>query len=302
MVLQQIIRCCRVLGIAVFVWSVGFSGRLLGQAPSKHNCHCQSDICCCYQVHRSSNAQVFESQNFRIHPTVGFSSVKELVTQCEQHRHRIRERWLGVTQAENWPVKCNVYCYASGAHYQQLTGFPAEMLGHADLEVGEGRVWVRNLHLRVDQPERVTGIVAHELTHIVLADRFCDRQIPRWADEGIAILSEPENRRKQLRSRLAAAVERGTVAPWSELVTTRAYPADRDRAEVFYATSSAWIEFLSVEKRVDGPRLLQFVADVDQIGAEPALAKCVPAVNVATLEQEWRDWLTRRILLASSAK
>ncbi len=45
----------------------------------------------------------------------------------------------------------------------------------------------------------MTAILPHEVTHVVLADLFTTQQIPRWADEGIAVLAEP-NAEQEIRA------------------------------------------------------------------------------------------------------
>src|SRR5262249_50675662 len=42
-----------------------------------------------------------------------------------------------------------------------------------------------------DPPTLVKAILPHEVPHVVLADLFPQQQIPRWADEGMAVLAEP---------------------------------------------------------------------------------------------------------------
>ena len=54
-------------------------------------------------------------------------------------------------------------------------------------------VTTRKVLLRADHPQLVEAILPHEVTHVVVADLFTAQQIPRWADEGIAVLAEPES-------------------------------------------------------------------------------------------------------------
>ena len=55
-------------------------------------------------------------------------------------------------------------------------------------------------NLRADHPQLLTAILPHEVTHVVLADLFTLQQIPRWADEGMAVLAEPRGRSRAPRS------------------------------------------------------------------------------------------------------
>ena len=54
-----------------------------------------------------------------------------------------------------------------------------------------GRIIARRVNLRADHANLLRAILPHEITHVVLADLFPHQQIPRWADEGMAVLSEP---------------------------------------------------------------------------------------------------------------
>ena len=53
-------------------------------------------------------------------------------------------------------------------------------------------------NLRADHPQVLTAILPHEVTHVVLADLFTTQQIPRWADEGMAVLAEPRRSSKSV--------------------------------------------------------------------------------------------------------
>ena len=52
--------------------------------------------------------------------------------------------------------------------------------------------------------------LSHELTHVVLADRFAGRQPPRWFDEGIATLADSTEKRALHHRDCCAAVRSGT--------------------------------------------------------------------------------------------
>jgi hypothetical protein len=52
----------------------------------------------------------------------------------------------------------------------------------------------------------MTSALPHELTHVVLAEKFTRKQIPRWANEGMAILSEPAARQATRRAAMQRAL------------------------------------------------------------------------------------------------
>ena len=74
----------------------------------------------------------------------------------------------------------------------------------------------------------------HELTHLILADRFSPRQVPRWSDEGMAVLADPAEKQRlhlrDLRQALADArvpeLARPTLDPGESLAEVRAETPD----------------------------------------------------------------------------
>ena len=195
---------------------------------------------------------------------------------------------MTVTEPATWSVKCDVFLYPTPAEYQQKTRFAADSWGFADLEIGEGKVWMRRLDLRSDNAARVMNVAIHELTHVVLADRFAFRQIPRWADEGIALNSEPASRQDDMRGWLAAEIRQGRGFSLAQLMSMRQYPQDKHLGDLFYAQSGSLIEFLLTQNSDTEEGVLRFVENTQQ-----NLDKPVSGVSLAKLEVEWKAWLLK---------
>lgn len=210
---------------------------------------------------------------------------------CERTRQQLRERWLGVTSNSAWTLKCDLFLYPSSKEFQRLTRFPAETWGFADLEVGDRKVWMRRLHLRTDDATRIDKLLVHELTHVVLADYFAEHQIPRWADEGIAVLSEPAERRTKLREWLNEEAKQGRQFSLQELTKQRSVPQDKRLGELFYAQSAALVEYLLNERKLSERELLRFVADSEAHGFTEATRRQFPDSVADLWESGWREWL-----------
>ena len=254
-------------------------------------CRCRDAVCSCVRASTSNGWQVVESRSFRIHH-VGQSAVAErLAPLCERTRQSLRERWLGETRNTAWSLKCDLFLYPSGNEFQRLTRFPADTWGFADLEVGDKRVWMRRLHLRTDDAARIDKLLVHELTHVVLADYFAEHQIPRWADEGIAVLSEPAERRTKLREWLQQEAAQGRLFSLNELTKQRSVPQDKRLGELFYAQSAALVEFLLAERKLSESELLRFVADSEARGLPETIRRRFPETVADRWESDWRDWL-----------
>lgn len=256
------------------------------------DCHCREKLCRCVRRTTSNGWKVLESKSFRVHH-VGSSTVAERIAPlCEQSRQALRERWLGTTTTSEWTPKCDVFLYPNGAEFQRLTRWPAEMWGVADLQVGNGKVWLRHLYVRTDDEKRLDKVLVHELTHVVLADHFTEHQIPRWADEGIAVLSEPAERLIELRQWLKQEATQGRVFTLQQLVSQRELPGDRRLGDLFYAQSSSLVEFLLAERRLSATQVLRFVADIETRGLNQALASWFPDVSSTSMDSKWRQWMT----------
>ena len=52
-------------------------------------------------------------------------------------------------------------------------------------------------------------MLPHEATHVVLAGQFGDQPVPRWADEGMAVLTEPRDKIDRHLRNLPALPARG---------------------------------------------------------------------------------------------
>ncbi len=256
-------------------------------------CGCRAGACGCVRRSETNGWKVIESKSFRIHHVGASTTAERLAPLCERTRQSLRERWLGETQPTDWSPKCDLFLYPSGAAFQRLTRVPAETWGLADLEVGDKKVWLRRLHLRTDDAQRIDKLLVHELTHVVLADYFAEHQIPRWADEGIAVMSEPIERRNELRRWLTQEAEQRRLFSFRELAAQRHVPRDKRLGDLFYAQSSALIDFLLTEQGLSESQVLRVVSESESRGLSETLARWFPDVTVAALESDWRQWLTR---------
>src|SRR5262249_42779949 len=102
-------------------------------------------------------------------------------------RHNVHSRWFG-SPSHEWDGKCTIYLYANLRLYVKETGQP-DSLAHARVSMQDGYLRRRSIHLNGDVPALFEDVLSHEITHSVMASQF-NGQTPRWADEGMAVLSE----------------------------------------------------------------------------------------------------------------
>ena len=99
---------------------------------------------------------------------------------------------------------------------------------------------------------------------------FADAPLPRWADEGMAVLAEPPARIDRFNRTLHTNRRQGRLVPLERLLAKNEYP-DAAMITVFYVESVSVVDFLVAEK---GPQeFVQFVRDAAKSGLESALQK-----------------------------
>ena len=145
----------------------------------------------------------------------------------------------------------------------------------------------RRIDLHCDDPNLFIGVLPHETTHVVLAGRFGGRMLPHWADEGMAVLSEPRERIELHLRNLPQHRSNGELFPVAELMQMDSYPQG-NRIGAFYAESVSLVEFLSKEK--GHAVFAQFMRDGMQNGYEAALQKTYGIRGFDDLQQRWQRY------------
>jgi hypothetical protein len=147
---------------------------------------------------------------------------------------------------------------------------------------------LRRIDLRADGVDWNTEALPHELTHVVLADRFCKIQIPPWADEGIALLAESPERMKQRLGELRRVAGSGFLYGAGDLVRIKTSPQPEFRP-LFYGQSLALVSLL-----LDcGSReqLLQFVEVSQTKGFDGALREVYGGRRLAEFERKFNEYV-----------
>jgi len=178
-----------------------------------------------------------ETQNFRICCKPGLDVAGKLPGACEELRSHLGETWFG-EPADAWQVPCDIVVHETTASYVAALGPGSEQSsGCASFEIESGKIVRRRIDLRSTAGDWFDSSLPHELTHVVLAERFTRVRIPRWADEGMAILVEPAVKQRRRREALerGLADKKGFTA--RELTGLIDYPA-ADRREAFYGLIS----------------------------------------------------------------
>jgi len=224
------------------------------------------------------------TENFGLWHQEARAQAEEVLRTAERARARVLRRWFG-KDVGPWQPKCELNLYPSGAAFQQATGLPDRTPGFAQTRYEGERVVSRRIDLRGDWAELLTAVLPHEVTHIVLADQFGSRPLPSWANEGIAVLTEPaDNIARHLRN-LRRQRDEGLLLGVKDLMDRSGYP-DRYGMGAFYAQSVSLVRFLEQEK---GPEALTaFLRCAQRAGMAPALRRHY-GMTFEELEQRWQQ-------------
>ncbi len=237
---------------------------------------------------------VAETDNFRIQCCTSSDRVREIGELCEQLRTRLQRLWIPNSNG-HWQPRCEVVVHSSFASYCLELGPSSEQTsGCATIQLDQGKVVRRRIDLRSDSTTCITDSLPHELTHVVLADRFSTKRIPAWADEGIAMLSESSGKLRIRMEELQSVMADGRTIQLRELVTMTNGPSPRIR-DAFYGQSVTFAAMLL--DRGTPEQLLQFVESGEQQGYDHALHDVYGLQSWTSIEQDWRSHAGTRQLL-----
>jgi hypothetical protein len=223
--------------------------------------------------------------NFDVHGTSS-ARAEAIVRHAEHVRGCAFETLLGTSAAASWTVRCEIHLHATEESFAEAVGGPPDgARGATSIEFSGPDVCVRRIDLMDDDPAAVPDALAHELVHVVLADHFTAAPPPRWADEGLAVLFDDEDKQAGHARDFAAARRAGMTWSASHLLAMEEYPREPYRQQVFYGQSAALVRWL-IDQR-GAATLLSFLDDSAAIGEGAALERHYGFSTVAALERAW---------------
>ena len=265
----------------------------LDHPPVSAQCKCGTECECpnAPHVQRSfwrGRWYVLETTSFQICCEQSKESARHLARHAETLKSVIGTKWLGETSAEPWSPRCQVVLHASQRSYVAAVGPGSERtVGSSLVRVSKNRT-TRRIDLLGGDTEFLSAALPHEMTHVVLRDRFQSQALPRWADEGLAILADPAAKQSRHRIDLDKAIASRTTFPAIAILTMDEYPRP-DRFGAFYGQSASLTEYL-VERK--GPQqFVEFVERAAEQGYDAALQQCYEIADMGELDRLWRSQL-----------
>jgi hypothetical protein len=236
------------------------------------------------------NAQgwfVGETANFLVYHVQSPDLARKTAEVAEQTRTRMYNKWFGRVVTD-WNPKCQIFLYPTSQDYCRATGVPGGSPGHSSFNLDGGRVMGRQIDLHCEDPDNMlSAVLPHETTHVVLAGNFGDHVVPRWVDEGVAVLTEPHEKVLRHLVKLPGFYRNRQLLEVGQLLRMDDYPDPR-YVDAFYAESVSVVEFLSKEKGEQ--TFTQFVREGLQNGYESALQRHYGFQSFADLQQHWLQY------------
>jgi tetratricopeptide (TPR) repeat protein len=215
-----------------------------------------------------------ETANFRVIYHESRDLAEQAARVAELTRTAAIRKWFSEEPAP-WETKCVIFLYPNADFYARQTGEKKDSPGHSTLRRDPAnleRVVKRQIDLHCDVADMLTHVLPHETTHAVLFNRFGQHLLPRWADEGMAILSEPREKIERYLKMIPALRARHELFSAAEMMAFNENYPDARRITSFYVQSIALVDFLASQK--GGPQAFtRFVRDGLDNGFEKALQR-----------------------------
>lgn len=190
---------------------------------------------------------------------------------AEHYRKEKAQLWLGHDMPP-WPEACPLKVKVTMGGAGGATSFAFD----------RGRVLGQQMNIEGSLDRLLASVLPHEVTHTVFAQYF-RTPVPRWADEGGAVLSE-DDIEKERHDKLVRQILNtpGRAMPLRRLFGLRDYPGD---VMVLYAEGFSVTQFLV--ERSSRPTFLAFVANGMHEGWDHAVRTHYRYNSVEELEQAW---------------
>jgi hypothetical protein len=227
--------------------------------------------------------------NFRIYGAKSAQERAALEVRCQQIREDLHTRWNGDAEPIAWVPRCEIVLHAKQSDYLNAVG-----LG------GRGTVGATYIQFDTQRPSRILrrrvdlltagqtdplSALPHEMTHVLLADRYQGKQPPPWLDEGVATLADSPVKQMRHLLDLRGAMTRGRSMTVAHLLSHDGSIPANLRAS-FYGQSVALAIVLT---KVDSPsRIFEFAAELERSSPERALRK-VYDLDTQELDRRIRD-------------
>lgn len=237
------------------------------------------------KTNRESKPTEASSDHFHVRSPADGPSAESVLKLCESLREELQQTWGGNDPPQSWQPKCQVVVHATRAAYLKIVGpGGSQTTGSSLIQLEAGKIVSRQIDLLLDSQGTVSAL-PHELTHVVLADRFGGRQPPQWLDEGIAMLADTRGKQLLHERDCRDAIAANQALPMAELLRLSEFTSAGQVAP-FYGQSLSLVHMLATK---DQPaKIVKFALEALDQGYDQALQKHYGIESVDELERLWR--------------
>lgn len=208
---------------------------------------------------------------------------REYLVKCEEaaeaSRLKISDDWFG--EEVRWPQTALIKI----RQFDNSHGGGATSFGFNDGRcVGPFTATLVGTHENI-----IRDVIPHEVHHMVFAEYF-GRKIPRWADEGSAIIEETSVQKRLQWDKLIDGLRRGTAWPMTQLLAATEYSSDMEKTLMLYAQGWSLVDFLIQH---EGKRhFAHFLGSVMSSGDYPQeFEKFYRFSDLGQLQGDWLTWV-----------
>ncbi len=209
------------------------------------------------------------------------AAVKRLALHAEQAVPRIAEQ-LGLPTGRH----VRIFLTHSAAQFQQLQPGRPEAWADATAWPLRAEIYLRAPRVRAGTARPLEQVLDHEITHVLVGQRFHGAQVPRWLHEGLAQVVA-----KEYSAETTSAISRGMLGDnllsLDDLVA--GFPHDPLRAHLAYAQSADLVAFI---RNTYGEESLRVLVR-ELAGGRPVRAAFREATGegLDEVDQAWRSRL-----------
>lgn len=224
---------------------------------------------------RPAPAAEFSTANFRVE-AASAKTARHVGRRAEELREELAQEWLGADLSD-WTEPCRVIVNTDSER----------LMGDTNYLIGRTRITRWRMELNGPLDRILETLLPHEIVHTILASHF-HAAIPRWADEGAALMAEDPLEQQRLWLLEERQLKQDGQPPLADLLNAAEYPTQRDAVRTFYVRGASLTAFLVSAGRT---RFLEFVSAGMQDGWDAAVRVHYGFADVSELEAAWLDWL-----------
>ena len=230
---------------------------------------------------------IAETKNFYVCSDESAAHARRLAEGAEAQRAALQKLWLGAESDKAWSPRCHVVLHSTRKGYVAAVGRGGQWtIGSSLVHADQGKVTGRRIDLIGVGTNFLTEALPHELTHVVLRDRFPAEALPHWADEGTAVLADATDKQYRHACDLQQALAGRATFHAAELLNVGDYP-EVGRLGTFYGQSASLVKFLV--DREGHARFVDFLDQATNDGYDAALAEHYSIEGVQELDRQWRS-------------